>query len=105
MGTKTSERVAATDVWEVMSTGEHTSVLFLTQRFDTASELLLSGSIFPAVQNFLLAARVQGLGACLTSWASYDGEQLLRDAVGIPDDWMLAGQVVVGWPRDRKSVV
>ena len=79
--------------------GERTSVLFTQRRFDTASDLLLGGSIFPAVQNFLLAARAQGLGACLTSWASYGGERLLRDAVGVPEDWMLAGHVVVGWPR------
>ena len=79
--------------------GEFTSVLFTQKRYPTASELLLGGSIFPAMQNFLLAARALGLGACLTSWASYGGETLLRDAVGVPDDWMLAGHVVVGWPR------
>jgi len=79
--------------------GELTSVLFTTYRYDAASELLLGGSIFPAMQNFLLAARAQGLGACPTSWASYGGEALLREAVGIPGDWMLAGHVVVGWPR------
>jgi nitroreductase len=79
--------------------GDFTSVLFTTYRYDSASELLLGGSIFPAMQNFLLAARAQGLGACMTSWASYGGESLLRAAVGIPDDWMLAGHVVVGWPR------
>ena len=85
--------------------GEFTSVLFTQQRFPTASELLLGGSIFPAMQNFLLAARALGLGACLTSWASYGGEQLLRDAVGVPDDWMLAGHVVVGWPRGNHGPV
>jgi nitroreductase len=79
--------------------GELTSVLFTQQHYPTASELLLGGSIYPAMQNFLLAARAQGLGACLTSWASYGGEPLLRAAVGVPDDWMLAGHVVVGWPR------
>ena len=43
---------------------------------------------------------------CLpTSWASYGGEPLLRDAVGVPDDWMLAGHVVVGWPRGRHGPV
>jgi len=36
--------------------------------------------------------------ACVTSWASY-GEPLLREAVGVPEDWLLAGHVVVGWPR------
>jgi nitroreductase len=74
-------------------------VLFAQQWWDSASELLLGGSIYPAMQNFLLAARAQGLGACMTSWASYGGEQLLRDFVGVPDDWMLAGHIVVGWPR------
>ena len=81
--------------------GEYTSVLFAYQYWDSASELLLGGSIYPAMQNFLLAARAQGLGACMTSWASYGGEALLRDAVGVPDDYMLAGHVVVGWPRGR----
>jgi pimeloyl-ACP methyl ester carboxylesterase len=65
----------------------------------TATELLLGGSIFPAMQNFLLAARAQGLGACLTSWASYGGERPLRTAVGVPEDWMVAGHIVVGWPK------
>jgi len=85
--------------------GERTSVLFLTYRYDTASEVLLGGSIYPAMQNFLLAARAVGLGACVTSWASYGGERLLREAVGIPDDWLLAGHVVVGWPRGRHGPV
>jgi hypothetical protein len=31
-----------------------------------------------------------GLGACLTSWGSYGGEQVLREAVGVPEDWMIA---------------
>jgi nitroreductase len=85
--------------------GELTSVLFTQQGFPSASELLLGGSIFPAMQNFLLAARAQGLGACPTSWASYGGEPLLREAVGVPDDWMLAGHVVVGWPRGSHGPV
>ena len=85
--------------------GEFTSILFTQQRYPSASELLLGGSIFPAMQNFLLAARAIGLGACLTSWASYGGEELLRDAVGVPGDWMLAGHVVVGWPRGHHGPV
>lgn len=79
--------------------GQLSSVLFVQYRYEVASELLLGGSIYPAMQNFVLAARALGLGTCLTSWASYDGEAWLREAIGIPDDWMLAGHVVVGWPR------
>lgn len=86
--------------------GELTSVLFTTFNYSkVASELLLGGSIYPAVQNFLLAARAQGLGACLTSWASYDGEAILREAVGLPPEWLLAAHVVVGWPRGRHGPV
>ncbi|WP_068274111.1 nitroreductase family protein [Aldersonia kunmingensis] len=85
--------------------GEYASVLFAQKHFPTASELLLGGSIFPAMQNFLLAARAQGLGACLTSWGSYGGEALMREAVGMPDDWLLVGHVVVGWPRGRHGPV
>ena len=85
--------------------GEFTSVLFAQKHFPAASELLLGGSIFPAMQNFVLAARAQGLGACLTSWASCGGEQLLRDAVGMPEDWMVAGHVVIGWPKGRHGPV
>lgn len=81
--------------------GEFTSVLFAQAHYPTASELLLGGSIFPAMQNFLLAARAQGLGACLTSWAPYGGEQLLREAVGVPEGWMIAGHIVVGWPKGK----
>ena len=85
--------------------GDHTSVLFVQQRLPATSDLLLGGSIFPAMQNFLLAARAQGLGACPTSWAAYDGESLLREAVGVPDDWVLAGHVMVGWPRGKHGPV
>jgi nitroreductase len=85
--------------------GDFTSILFTQQRYSSASDLLLGGSIFPAMQNLLLAARALGLGACLTSWASYGGEQMLRDAVGVPDDCMLAGHVVLGWPRGNHGPV
>ncbi|MBX7433909.1 nitroreductase family protein [Mycobacterium sp. Y57] len=85
--------------------GEYTSVLFTAFKNEFASEYLQGGSIYPALQNFYLAARAQGLGACITSWASYDGEQILREAVGIPDNWFLAGHVVVGWPRGHHGPV
>lgn len=81
--------------------GDYTSVLFTAYKNEFASEFLQGGSIYPALQNFYLAARAQGLGACITSWASYDGERVLRTSVGIPDEWFLAGHVVVGWPRGR----
>lgn len=85
--------------------GEYTSVLFTAFKNEFASEYLQGGSIYPAMQNFFLAARAQGLGACFTSWASYGGEQVLRGAVSIPGEWFLAGHVVVGWPRGRHGPI
>ncbi len=55
-------------------------------------------SIYPAMQNFLLAARARGLGAVVTMWF-LDCERELRDLVGIPDDFHLAALVPVGYPQ------
>jgi nitroreductase len=72
-------------------------VLFCVQPQPGASELQWGGSIFPAVQNFLLAARAQGLGAAITLWQDQCDNEL-RSAVGIPDDWRVATLLTVGWP-------
>ena len=87
------------------SAGRRTSVLFVAYHNEWAPDFLQGASIFPAVQNFYLAARAQGLGACPTSWAGYDGEPLLRQAIGIPAEWVLAGHVVVGWPLGHHGPV
>ena len=73
-------------------------VLFCVQPQRGASDLQNGGSIFPAVQNFLLAARAEGLGAAITLWHdACDGQ--LRSLVGVPDDWMIATLVTAGWPK------
>lgn len=79
-------------------------VLFCVQPQRGTTELQQAGSIFPAVQNFLLAARAQGLGAAITLWQdACDGE--LRGLVGIPDDWKVATLLTVGWPAGRHHMV
>ena len=58
------------------------------------------GSIFPAVQNLLLAARALGLGAALTTIVS---EQVVtvKGMFDIPDHIAIAAQIAVGWPLGR----
>jgi nitroreductase len=73
-------------------------VLFCVQPQAGASKLQQGGSIFPAVQNFLLAARAQGLGAAITLWHGFCDDQL-RSLVGIPEDWWIATLLTVGWPK------
>ena len=57
------------------------------------------------MQNFLLAARAQGLGTCITSWASYGGEAGAPRGGRHPGEWLLAGHVVIGWPRGNHGPV
>jgi nitroreductase len=73
-------------------------VLFCVQPQRGASDLQNGGSIFPAVQNFLLAARAEGLGAAITLWHdACDAE--LRSLIGMPEDWRIATLVTAGWPK------
>jgi nitroreductase len=77
--------------------GELTSVLFAQQRFPTASELLLGGSIYPAVQNFLLAARAEGLGCVLTTLlCRFEGR--VKELLGIPGGWGTCAAIPLGYP-------
>ena len=63
-----------------------------------ATDLEQGGSIFPAIQNFLLAARAYGLGAAITLWHRQVDDEL-RSVTGIPNDWMVAATITAGWPR------
>jgi nitroreductase len=60
----------------------------------------LYGSIFPSVQNLLLAARAAGLGAALITlplWSTV----LARRALGLPWTVTPCAVVPLGWPRGR----
>lgn len=55
-------------------------------------------SIFPAVQNLMLAARGLGVGSTLTTvFSSVEAE--IRDAAGIPPHMHIAALVPLGYPR------
>ncbi len=58
------------------------------------------GSIYPSVQNLLLAARAVGLGAALITlplWSTF----LARRALGLPWSVTPCAVVPLGWPRGR----
>ncbi len=56
-------------------------------------------SIFPAIQNFLLAARGLGLGSCLTSLHKRYEEEI-KELLGIPDNVETAALLPVGFPAE-----
>jgi nitroreductase len=57
-------------------------------------------SIYPAVQNMLLAARALGLGATLTTlYLNYEKE--VEAALGLPPDWHSYALLPIGYPLGR----
>lgn len=54
-------------------------------------------SIYPAVQNVLLAARAEGLGTALTTLLCAV-EPEVKELLAIPDDIATAAMVTIGWP-------
>jgi nitroreductase len=55
------------------------------------------GSIYPAVQNFLLGCREQCLGTALTTLlCAYEPQ--VKELLGIPEHILTAAHIAVGWP-------
>lgn len=57
-------------------------------------------SIYPAIQNLMLAARALGLGCVMTTLHRHD-EGAVRELLGIPDDAHTAALIPIGWPMGR----
>lgn len=57
-------------------------------------------SVYPSVQNFLLAIQAQGLGSVLTTrWKSRETE--VKDLLGLPDGMEAYAILPVGWPARK----
>lgn len=54
-------------------------------------------SLYPAVQNLLLACRAEGLGGVLTTLLCVYEKQV-RELLEIPEPWATAAFVPIGWP-------
>lgn len=65
-----------------------------------ARDITAGSSIYPAVQNLMLAARALGLGTALTT-IHRRREKEVRELFGIPDTVDTAALIPVGWPRGR----
>jgi nitroreductase len=57
-------------------------------------------SVYPAVQNALLACRAEGLGCTLTTLLCRK-EPEVKELLGIPEGWGTAAHVPIGWPASR----
>jgi nitroreductase len=55
------------------------------------------GSVYPAVQNLLLACVAEGLGCALTTLHCLREDEV-RQLLGIPDGWAVPAMVPIGYP-------
>jgi nitroreductase len=60
----------------------------------------LGASIYPAVQNLMLAARAEGLGTTLTTLHKLH-EADVKTMLGIPDDTETMALIPIGWPKGK----
>jgi nitroreductase len=58
------------------------------------------GSVYPAVENLLLACRAEGLGCVLTTLLC-QCEADVRALLKIPDPWYTAAAIPIGYPVGR----
>jgi nitroreductase len=61
------------------------------------SGIASGSSIYPAIQNLMLAARALGLGTVLTT-LHRQNEDAVRELLGIPENAHSAALIPVGWP-------
>jgi nitroreductase len=66
----------------------------------TRPTLATGASIYPAVQNILLAARALGIGSCLTTIHGFR-DQAVKALLGIPPDVATAALIPLGYPQGR----
>ena len=62
--------------------------------------LTTGASIYPAVQNLMLAARALGVGSCLTTIHKYRDAQV-KELLGVPADVDTAALVPLGYPLGK----
>ena len=63
----------------------------------TAPSLTTGASIYPAVQNIMLAARALGIGSCLTTIHRFRDAQV-KELLGIPSTVETAALIPLGYP-------
>ena len=77
--------------------GEVPALILVTS---ISSSALGGASIFPAVQNLMLAARALGLGTVLTTMHR-GREAQVKELLGIPEEVETAALIPLGWPKGR----
>jgi nitroreductase len=88
--------------------GEHlhevpVMILCCIEHDGSPGDVTRGASIYPAVQNMLLAARALGLASVLTTRPHRGFEKEIKELLGIPDNVDTAALIPLGYPQDGKK--
>ena len=93
-----SEQVAASSAHLREHMGEvPVLILVCIPRGDSPTSMVRWASIYPAVQNLMLAARALGLGTVITT-GHHNVEEEVRELLNIPEDVDMAALIPLGYP-------
>ena len=98
-----SERRAAESADHLAHRAMDVPVWILAVTRHPGTDIHHGASIYPAVQNMLLAARALGLGSVLTTRVRRGFEPQIREAIGLPNDWATAAMIPLGWPQEGRG--
>ena len=98
VGTRLAESLA--DVPVVVMFIHDPREVFVTDGNLGRTPVVGGASLYPAVQNLLLAARAEGLGGVLTTLISAS-EVKVRELLEIPEPWGVYAMVPIGYPRGK----
>jgi nitroreductase len=99
--TRSSERLHAdVDRWATAGLADAPVMIAVCGDTREAEEFLLPSSIFPAVQNLLLAAHASGLGSLLSTLPLVAGERL-RELLALPPEVVPIAVVPIGHPARK----
>jgi nitroreductase len=76
------------------------SMLYVTDSGLGRHPVVGGASLYPAVQNLLLAARAEGLGGVITTLLCRR-EREIREVLSLPEPWAVHAVVPLGWPKGR----
>jgi len=89
---------ADVDQWATKGMAAAPVVIVVCGDRSTAYEATLPSSIFPAVQNVLLAAHALGLGSLLSTLPLIASDELAT-ILGLPDHVRAMAVIPIGWPE------
>ena len=100
-GTSRERFLRMLDAAESLAAHIHEAPVWIVPCLQGESPTRTAGSsIYPAVQNTLLAARALGLGATLTTlYLNFEKEA--ETALGLPADWHSYALIPIGYPMGR----